>query len=65
MQLLLLLLLLLLIIIIIINKIDGLLNTLMYSIIHLCRYICFIDVQKFPDDSQDRSQYVAVMTVCV
>jgi hypothetical protein len=34
---------------------------IMYSILHLSFYVCFIDVQKLPEDVQDRSKHVGVM----
>lgn len=34
-----------------------------YLIVHLCFYICFIDVKYLPEDDQGRSKHVGVMTV--
>jgi len=36
----------------------------MYLTINLCSYVGIINVQQFPEDDQDRSKHVGVMTNC-
>jgi len=37
----------------------------MYLIMHLCFYICSVDVQQPPEDYQNGSKHVVVMARCV